>query len=128
MNDLPKVNKVWGEEQIIINEEYCGKILVINRRGKCSLHQHLKKKETFYILSGLIKMEMASRILIMHPGSQITIHPGSYHSFTGIEDSQVLEISTHHRDDDSYRDPKALSTQITEQHLEEIINKYGIYK
>ena len=32
------------------------------------------------------------------------IHPGEKHRFTGLENSEIIEFSTHHIEEDSYRD------------------------
>ena len=39
----------------------------------------------------------------MDVGSVEHIKPEMYHSFIGVEDSEILEISTQHFEDDSYR-------------------------
>ena len=53
-SDLIKyVPKGWGYEKWIVNtEEYCGKILHINKGKKCSWHYHKLKDETFYLQKG----------------------------------------------------------------------------
>ena len=51
--------KGWGYEVWIHNsEDYCGKILVLEKGKKCSLHHHIQKKETFYIQSGKLLMRV----------------------------------------------------------------------
>ena len=40
----------------------------------------------------------------MLPGLSILIEPNTKHRFTGLEDSEIIEFSTHHEDSDSYRD------------------------
>jgi quercetin dioxygenase-like cupin family protein len=42
--------------------------------------------------------------MIMHPGDAFLIEPNTKHRFTGLEDSEIIEFSTHHEDSDSYRD------------------------
>ena len=46
-----RVEKLWGYELWIHNdEEYCGKLLVFEKKmANFSMHYHLKKKETWYI-------------------------------------------------------------------------------
>lgn len=98
------INKVWGHEEIIVNREYCGKKLVLNKGFRCSMHFHKNKDETFYILTGKVLMEIGIQKNIMLPGSSILIKPGQKHRFTGLEPSEIIEFSTHHEDSDSYRD------------------------
>ena len=43
------VEKVWGKEQIICNNDfYCGKILHLKKGFQCSLHRHVLKDETLF--------------------------------------------------------------------------------
>ena len=97
------IKKLWGHEEIIINREYCGKKLVLNKGFRCSMHYHKKKDETFYIVKGRVLMEVDGKKKIMLPGDSQHIAPGSKHRFTGLEDSEIIEFSTHHEEEDSYR-------------------------
>ena len=96
-------HKNWGEEHWIVNTEYCGKKLILNPGHKCSLHHHKKKDETFYLLSGHLIMEIPNHYYLMIPGDIIHIQPEINHRFWGLEPSEILEISTHHEESDSYR-------------------------
>jgi len=44
------VEKVWGSEDWIVNREYCGKVLNLNKGFRCSMHYHKNKDETFYVV------------------------------------------------------------------------------
>jgi len=99
-----EVPKVWGHEEVIVNRGYCGKKLVLNKGFRCSMHYHKLKDETFYILSGKVLLEIGMKKQIMLPGDSMLIKPGQKHRFTGLEDSEIIEFSTHHEDSDSYRD------------------------
>ena len=105
---MKEVGKVWGKEIWVVNREYCGKILKLKKGFRCSIHYHRKKDETFYILTGKVLVEVvqdfgADKEHIMLPGSIIHIAPFVSHRFTGLEDSEIIEFSTHHEDSDSYR-------------------------
>lgn len=109
--DLNKVvNKVWGWEYWIVNcQFYCSKFLKIKKDHICSTHYHQKKHETFHILSGYVYMEYDSNFVDrtywrMTTGDTIIIPPFTKHAFGGITDALMLEVSTQHFDDDSYRD------------------------
>lgn len=102
-NGVHREKKEWGEEQWIVNKEYCGKKLVLQKNRRCSLHKHEKKDEVFYILSGLVRMEIGDETFTLRPGDFVHISAGAYHRFTGLEDSEIIEFSTNHREDDSYR-------------------------
>jgi mannose-6-phosphate isomerase-like protein (cupin superfamily) len=105
------VEKGWGKEIIFVNnDDYCGKILCFNKHKKCSMHYHIKKKETWYIAKGKfilnwINIENGtkySEYLIV--GDVITNERGEPHQLVALEeDSQVFEVSTKHYDSDSYR-------------------------
>lgn len=98
------VEKVWGSELWIANsEKYCGKILTLKKGYRCSLHTHKIKDETFYIFDGKVLMETDNQTQTMEKGDIVHISPNTYHRFTGLKDSRIIEISTQHFDSDSYR-------------------------
>jgi mannose-6-phosphate isomerase-like protein (cupin superfamily) len=101
---IKTVVKSWGYEKWLTNNElYCGKILHINKNHCCSYHYHKLKDETFYILSGVVDIEVDNKHIWMKEGTSIRISPHTPHRFFGIEDSDIIEISTQHFDEDSYR-------------------------
>ena len=97
------VPKVWGEERWIVNKDFCGKLMILKKGYRCSMHFHKNKEETFYIAKGKVLLELDNKDYIMHSGDCIDIKPGSKHRFTGMEKSEIYEFSTHHDDNDSYR-------------------------
>jgi mannose-6-phosphate isomerase-like protein (cupin superfamily) len=107
LEEIKVVPKVWGEEQWIVNRDYCGKILVLKKGYRCSIHCHKKKDETFYLLEGKVLMELGDKKFVMKPGEAVHVPVGSYHRFSGIEDSRIIEFSTKHSDSDSYRKAKS---------------------
>ena len=117
-NTCPVHKKVWGEEHWIVNRDYCGKLLVLRKGYRCSLHYHKIKDETFYIIKGRVLMELTTgthpnaydesdpvmtKWTVLTPGETIHIAPNQPHSFTGLENSEIIEFSSHHDDKDSYR-------------------------
>ncbi len=106
------VTKLWGSERWMVNNElYCGKILELYKDKMCSIHYHKIKNETFVLQFGEIKLqifdnldEIVSREYHMLPGDTIQIPPMTAHRFIGINTiSSILEISTQHFEEDSYR-------------------------
>lgn len=98
------VPKAWGYEKWLENnDKYCCKLLSLNKGFQCSLHYHKNKDETFFITSGLVRLELSGEVMHLRPGAFVRIPPGSRHRFTGIEDSMIMEVSTHHEEADSYR-------------------------
>ncbi len=115
--------KVWGEEHWIVNKAYCGKKLVLHRGYRCSIHWHQIKDEVFYVTKGRVLMEVNGEPRIMTPGDKQYIAPYDKHRFSGLEDSELIEFSTTHREDDSYREEP--SGAIEENEFKELLNKYG---
>lgn len=101
--DVHIERKVWGEEQWIVNKEYCGKKLVLKKNRRCSLHRHATKDEVFYVLSGEVQLELDGETRVLLPGDFAHVRRGTYHRFTGLLDSEIMEFSTHHREEDSDR-------------------------
>ena len=101
--------KGWGHEEWIHNDElYCGKKLVVRAGKRCSLHYHKLKTETFYVASGKITLELyypdgTENIRVMQTGDHALLVPGVVHRFIAHEDSEIIEFSTQHFEDDSYR-------------------------
>ena len=98
-----EIEKAWGKERVLVNEpEYCAKVLVLRKGGGSSWHRHPRKKETFLCLRGLVRLKVealaeveASAEIMVPDAPGITIHPGEWHQFHGLEDSEILEVSTH---------------------------------
>jgi len=99
------IPKVWGRETWLVNEsEYCCKMLELNKGSSGSLHYHPIKKETFIMIKGKIKLEIDGKTFKLREGDfPVTILPGTPHRFTGLKQSAILEVSTHHDDSDVVR-------------------------
>lgn len=104
------VEKGWGHEKIIYNgESYCGKILSFNEGKKFSLHYHVEKHETWYVIKGKLSLTWIdptigkSNVIDLSVGDCVTIPQGVPHQLFAYEDSEVMEVSTPHKDSDSYR-------------------------
>jgi quercetin dioxygenase-like cupin family protein len=102
----PEVHsKSWGAEYWIDNNDlYCGKILVFRAGGRTSMHFHKLKQETMYLRAGKMLIRMENHTVGLEPGEFLRINRGEKHQLIAIEDSELLEISTMHHEDDSYRD------------------------
>ena len=109
---IKQVPKGWGEELWIVNnEKYCGKILGFNDGKRCSWHYHKIKEETFYIATGkfYIRYSMEDDIkkaehVVLEFGQKFHVPVGMRHQMIAMEpNSQIIEFSTQHFDDDSYR-------------------------
>ena len=105
------VKKGWGYELWIWNsDKYCGKILHLDSGKRFSWHYHIEKDEVFYVRSGRVRLlygynpdiEKAVE-LILGPDSSFHIPSRLNHQLIALEDSDVIEFSTTHRDEDSIR-------------------------
>ena len=106
MSEFPViVPKAWGREIWLANEdEYCCKMLEVNKGASGSLHYHIEKKETFLIAIGKIRLECDGTVVTLKAGPKVvTILPGQPHRFKGLKASVIMEISTHHKDSDVVR-------------------------
>jgi mannose-6-phosphate isomerase-like protein (cupin superfamily) len=102
--------KKWGEEQWLCNnEEFCGKILKFKKGAQFSAHQHVKKREVFYILKGSINLmtinpvDASQQNVHLFEGDVVEIPRLLVHQITALESSQIIEFSTHHDEADSLR-------------------------
>lgn len=128
-----RVNKLWGHEQIIVNNGmYCGKILTVEPNGySCSIHFHKSKTETFHILEGELylqigrydpqTMEYHLTPMKMEAGTHLTVHPFIAHRFWAKQCTKFIEFSTPDAPEDSYR---IIKSGIAPEKLEVISGKW----
>jgi mannose-6-phosphate isomerase-like protein (cupin superfamily) len=102
-----RVEKPWGYEiWWARTERYVGKLLHVRKGQSLSLQYHNVKDETIRILSGKLLFETKPkdapgemRRIEMKPGDSFHIAPLTLHRMTGLEDTDVLEVSTPELDD-----------------------------
>ena len=116
MKKAEEHKKVWGSEEWLANtDKYCGKILVLKPGFICSYHYHKNKDETFYILKGLVYLQVEGKDVILKKGESIRITPGKKHQFASLSGvSKIIEISTHHEEEDSYRENESHALNLNE--------------
>ena len=125
--------KGWGSELWLANNEvYCVKQMIINPGKKCSIHYHKIKEERFVVMKGSLRLLLFPNIgiksfehlatvmepsklekgllryaeeLILKPGDSHHLHNMLPHQFYGLgeEPTIFIEISTTHKEEDSYR-------------------------
>lgn len=101
--EKPKiVKRPWGVEEWLINQDYCAKRLIIKKGEIIRYHSHKKKKETFFIDKGEVRMKLNSEEKTLKTGDIVQIPPGKRHKVLALKNSVILEASTHHEDSDSY--------------------------
>jgi mannose-6-phosphate isomerase len=103
VSEIPKrVDKPWGYELWWARtDRYVGKILHLCRGESLSLQYHNVKDETILLQSGRLLFETRPagtegelRKIEMKPGDVFHIVPGTLHRMTGLEDCDILEVST----------------------------------
>ena len=108
MAEIPrKVEKPWGYELWwALTDRYAGKLLHLKRGESLSLQYHNVKDETILLQSGRLLFETRAageegelRRIEMEPGDVFHITPGVLHRMTGIEDCDIVEVSTPELDD-----------------------------
>ena len=108
---LTHIKKGWGSETWLVNNDlYCGKILKFNQNFRCSWHLHWIKDETFFLVRGKLRIIYGdvdniaeSHEMMLNPGETFHVPPGMRHQMIAEEDSEMIEISTHHEESDSIR-------------------------
>jgi mannose-6-phosphate isomerase-like protein (cupin superfamily) len=102
VDEKRRVDKPWGYELWWARtDRYVGKILHL-RKGEClSLQYHNVKDETIMLQSGRLLFETRPKgasgeleRFEMKPGDVFHITPGTLHRMTGLEDCDILEVST----------------------------------
>jgi mannose-6-phosphate isomerase len=103
LTEAPKrIDKPWGYELWWARtERYVGKILHLEKGHSLSLQYHNVKDETILVQAGELLFETRPkgetgelRRIVMKPGDVFHITPGTVHRMTGIEDTDILEVST----------------------------------
>lgn len=108
--DIYTHKRGWGVEKWIENsDEYCGKLLKLDKGKKCSLHFHMNKMETMFLHSGRVDLRCINPedgkeyVVSLYPGDKILIPRGQVHQIIALEESELYEFSTVHEETDSFR-------------------------
>jgi quercetin dioxygenase-like cupin family protein len=92
----------------VLNREYCKKIIVMLPGQKHPYHKHLKKEETFHVLSGDMRVELDGVEHRLSAGALLTVGREMRHAFETAGGVIFEEISTTHYKDDSIYDDLAI--------------------
>ena len=100
------VKKPWGWELIWAHTDtYVGKVLFVRAGQSLSLQYHERKDESWYVQSGLARLELGEvgdaelTTDSIAAGACFRFVPGTVHRVTAVEDTTILEVSTPHPDD-----------------------------
>lgn len=100
-----RVDKPWGHElRWAVTDRYIGKLIHVKKGHQLSLQYHVQKDESIFIVSGLLDLvlEDAAGELNVHrmtPGMTARVRPGRRHRFIGVEDTDLVEVSSPEVDD-----------------------------
>lgn len=86
----------------VINRQYCKKLIVQLPRQKHPYHYHEKKEETFQVLCGDLEIEKDGHTRKLGPGDVYLVEAGAWHKFQTLDGVIFEEVSTTHRNDDSF--------------------------
>jgi len=105
-NDFARIGETEFNIANNVEQGYCGKFMFLFKGQTCPLHHHRIKHETFFVVKGRIRMELAGRRFVMEQGDTQVVSQNSRHEFSALEDSLVLESSKPDLVDDSiFEDP-----------------------
>jgi quercetin dioxygenase-like cupin family protein len=98
--------KYWGSIETIVNGDIAGKKISIRAGMQSSLEYHVLKTEAYYVSKGKVKVGLrigrAQNVSIdLEQGDVFQVLPGTMHMRMGIEDCEIIEISTRDFDSDS---------------------------
>lgn len=110
---VPKPKWGKGGEEIWLGnlekENYCGKILKFPKGCRLSLHFHKIKDEIQHIYEGhgiLRYFDYENGVekeQELNAGDCVRLKPGVMHQYEALQDTIMFEISSFHRNEDSYR-------------------------
>ena len=86
----------------LVNRVYCKKLILVKAGQEHPEQHHVVKEETFHVLHGTLRLSLDGIQRQCTSGDVITIMPGVRHSFVGVTDTVLEEISTTHLADDSF--------------------------
>ena len=96
-----------------VNEpEYCSKWMVLKPKQTCPNHKHKNKKETFFVIKGVVDLTLGNKTIKLKPGDSYTLKKGTYHNFTSKTGAVIEEVSTFDENSDSYFTDKRIIRDI----------------
>lgn len=104
-NSARHVPKPWGSELIWAETgDYVGKMIHIDAGAKLSLQYHEEKDESILVVKGRLLLHTGTEVAdlttrVLETGEAAHIPPGLVHRFEGLEDTDLVEVSTPQLDD-----------------------------
>ena len=103
-----KIHRPWGHyESLVKNEKWLVKIINVKIGQKLSLQKHNHRSEHWIVVSGIAKIEIEDKEIILKENQSTYIPVGSKHRLSnfGNEDLKIIEIQSGNYigEDDIYR-------------------------
>jgi len=108
---LDDFRRTGAIEYWIVNDVeagYCGKFLFVFDGQTCPAHFHKAKHETFFIVKGTVRMTAGGQERTMSQGETLVMPPGTRHTFTGLGNCLLLEVSLPSTGKDNYFDDERI--------------------
>lgn len=100
--------KYWGKITSVCKLENCTlKIIEMHKDTQSSLEFHTEKNETYYILSGKVRVGIRygraeNKSVVLNEGDVYHVPKGVMHMRMSLEDSIIVEIASNDTDADSH--------------------------
>jgi mannose-6-phosphate isomerase-like protein (cupin superfamily) len=100
-----RIDKPWGWELVWAEaDDYVGKLLFVRAGESLSLQYHELKDESWLVQQGRARLELGEvggelEVVEIAPGDAYRFRPRTVHRVTALEDTTVVEVSTHHLTD-----------------------------
>jgi sialic acid synthase SpsE/quercetin dioxygenase-like cupin family protein len=95
----------------LVNREYCKKIIVVFPNQHHPEQYHIKKEETFHVLSGTLGVSINGIKSTVNKGDILVIERGTKHAFWSENGAIIEEVSTTHFRNDSFYTDTLISEQ-----------------
>jgi mannose-6-phosphate isomerase len=99
------VSKPWGHEVIVANtDQYCGKIIFIQKGQKCELQSSETKDKTLYVQNGECHFRIydpkthlpnEEDFFVLKSGESWHVTPNMKHEMTALTNVNIVEFSNH---------------------------------
>jgi mannose-6-phosphate isomerase-like protein (cupin superfamily) len=93
--------------------EYGSKWLTLQPAQVCPNHYHKHIKETFFVITGHVRMRIGDEVVDMRAGDKLTMPPGTWHTFTSDDGAIIEEVTTRQVEGDSYFEDPGIQRTVT---------------
>lgn len=96
----------------VVNREYCKKLILLLPGQTHPDMFHKIKDETFFVLSGEIRLNLNGNVSTLMSGQTAEIPPQTVHGFSSERGAIIEEVSSNHSSSDSYYIDEAINVNI----------------